>query len=235
VKALITNDVGAVWQDLPADLDVRLCPGTVTRLNAALDARINTLATDALPSAVERATGLRWVQLLSSGADQLVGHPLLAHGVLVSSAAGIAVHIAKFAVARLQRDQAWPDRGAQAWSSLRGMYAVLIGYGGVGRATARWSYHGYLPYPGASDPEAAISERIVATGELHAVLPDADVVLLAVPLTLATRHLLDAAALVRLRPSAIVVNTARAAHRHRGAAPGPRPGPPGARIPRCLR
>jgi glyoxylate/hydroxypyruvate reductase len=227
VKALITNDVGAVWQDLPADLDVRLCPGTVTRLNAALDARINTLATDALPSAVERATGLRWVQLLSSGADQLVGHPLLAHGVLVSSAAGIAVHIAKFAVARLQR--------AQAWSSLRGMYAVLIGYSGVGRATARWSYHGYLPYPGASDPEAAISERIVATCELHAVLPDADVVLLAVPLTLATRHLLDAAALVRLRPSAIVVNTARAAHRHRGAAPGPRPGPPGARIPRCLR
>jgi phosphoglycerate dehydrogenase-like enzyme len=47
--------------------------------------------------------------------------------------------------------------------------------------------------------------------DLHAALARADFVSLHVPLTPATRHLVDARALAQLRPTAILVNTARGA------------------------
>jgi D-2-hydroxyacid dehydrogenase (NADP+) len=241
VRALITADVGNAWQRLPPDLGVRFCPATVAGLNEALDEQIEILVTDALPSDIARATGLRWVQLLSSGTNQLIGHPLAERPILASSAAGIcAVHIAEFVVARvlyhakefrafehLQQHHAWADRIALARPSLRGQCAVLVGYGGVGRETARLlsalgmriiavareatrrPYEGYMPYEGIGDPDALIPERIVATDELHDVLPEADVVVLSVSLNRSTQRLIDAAALARMRPSAILVNIAR--------------------------
>ena len=243
MRALITSEVGESWRNLPPDLDVRLCPGTVAGLNGALDETIEILVTDALPDLVGRGGGLRWVQLLSSGANQLIGHPFLARGLLASSAAGnCAVHIAEFIAARvlghakelrtadqLQRHHAWADRLALARPSLRGQCAVLVGYGGVGREAARLlaalgmriiavtrdgarrPYEGYLPYPDIGDPDAAIPERIVPTGALADVLPEADVVVLTVALTRSTRGLIGAAALDRLRPSAILINVARGA------------------------
>jgi len=46
-------------------------------------------------------------------------------------------------------------------------------------------------------------------GDLDALLETADVVSLHMPLTPETRHVIDAAALARMRPSAVLVNTAR--------------------------
>jgi glyoxylate reductase len=54
--------------------------------------------------------------------------------------------------------------------------------------------------------------ELVGRGDdLHAALGRADVVSLHVPLSDATRHLIDAAALRAMRPNAILVNTARGA------------------------
>ena len=47
--------------------------------------------------------------------------------------------------------------------------------------------------------------------DLHALLADADVVTLHCPLTPQTRHLLDAAALAAMKPTSVLVNTARGA------------------------
>jgi phosphoglycerate dehydrogenase-like enzyme len=243
MRALITQDVGQFWQRLPADLDARFCPGTIAGLNAALADDIEILVTDALPTAIEHSAGLRWVQLLSSGANQFLDHPLRERDLLVSSAAGIcAVHIAEFVVgrilyhtrafgafARYQQARTWPDRAALAGPSLRGQRAVLIGYGGVGRETARLlaafgvevvavaraaarrPYTGYRPYPDIGDPEARLPQQVVAAAELPAVLPDADFVVVCAALNPATYHLLDAALLARLKPAAIVINVARGA------------------------
>ncbi|MGH2558681.1 MAG: D-2-hydroxyacid dehydrogenase [Thermomicrobiales bacterium] len=239
--ALIVDSVGNEWKNLPADLDVRLCAGDVASLNAALEDDVEILVTDAMPTAVDRCGGLRWVQLVSSGANQAIDHPLQHRGVVIASAAGIcAVHIAEFIVARilfhtkqfapiasLQSERRWGDRLALARPELRGQHAILIGYGGVGRETARllaafgmWisavardpaqrSYDGYLPYAGTGDPDASLPERIVTPDALADVLPDADVVVVSVSLNPSTYHLIDAALLARCRPTAILINTAR--------------------------
>jgi lactate dehydrogenase-like 2-hydroxyacid dehydrogenase len=83
-------------------------------------------------------------------------------------------------------------------SSLDGKELLVVGPGRIGRETAR-----------LAEAFGARSSFAGRGDDLHALLGAADVVSLHVPLTDATRHLVDAAALVAMRPSAILVNVAR--------------------------
>ncbi|MFH5821064.1 C-terminal binding protein [Georgenia sp. AZ-5] len=87
----------------------------------------------------------------------------------------------------------------------------VLGYGAIGRATARKAAGvGFEVIvtdatlaPGTATPEGY---EVVGQGEL---LRRAQVLSVHVPLVPSTRHLLDAAALATMRPDAIVVNTSR--------------------------
>jgi glyoxylate reductase len=80
---------------------------------------------------------------------------------------------------------------------LRGKRFAVVGPGRIGQATARLA-------------EAFGAEPVLAgRGHLDDVLPSADVVSIHCPLTPETRHLIDARALSLMRPSAVLVNTAR--------------------------
>ena len=90
----------------------------------------------------------------------------------------------------------------------------VVGMGRIGTAAARRAqgldmpvlfYDPYVP----DGPELALGfER---TRRLEELLERADVVSLHSPLTDETRHLIDAAALARMKPTAVVINTARGA------------------------
>jgi lactate dehydrogenase-like 2-hydroxyacid dehydrogenase len=83
-------------------------------------------------------------------------------------------------------------------SGLDGKRLLVVGAGRIGRETAR------LAEAFGAEP------RLAGRGDdLHALLGDADVVSLHVPLTGETRHLIDAPALAAMRPTAVLVNTAR--------------------------
>jgi glyoxylate reductase len=73
----------------------------------------------------------------------------------------------------------------------------IVGYGRIGQAVARRA--------------EGFSMRILATPRvpLDELLAQSDAVTLHVPLTSETRHLIDADALARMKPTAILVNTAR--------------------------
>jgi glyoxylate reductase len=83
-------------------------------------------------------------------------------------------------------------------SSLDGAALLVVGPGRIGRETARLAE--------AFGARAALAGR---DDDLHALLAEADVVSLHVPLASDTRHLIDADALAAMRGSAILVNTAR--------------------------
>jgi phosphoglycerate dehydrogenase-like enzyme len=64
--------------------------------------------------------------------------------------------------------------------------------------------------PSAISPDAAF-ERVVGIADLHAVLPEADYVVLSLPLTPETRGFFGAGALARMQPTARLINVGRGA------------------------
>jgi lactate dehydrogenase-like 2-hydroxyacid dehydrogenase len=88
----------------------------------------------------------------------------------------------------------------------------IVGFGRIGQAVARRAagfgmrvlYHGRTR--ATADIEAAMGARFV---ELDELLARSDFVSLHVSLNDDTRHLIDAEALARMRPTAVLVNTAR--------------------------
>jgi glyoxylate reductase len=97
-------------------------------------------------------------------------------------------------------------------SSLRGKLLGIVGLGAIGSRVAQRArafgmevaYHSRRPAPAAlAAPLEA--ERL----PLEQLLERADVLSLHCPLTAETRHLIDAAALERMKPSAVLVNAAR--------------------------
>jgi glyoxylate reductase len=97
-------------------------------------------------------------------------------------------------------------------SSLRGKLLGIVGLGGIGRRVAerarafgmRIAYHARQPAP-AEVVAALAAERL----PLERLLVEADVVSLHCPLTPETRHLIGAAELAAMKPSAVLVNAAR--------------------------
>lgn len=109
-------------------------------------------------------------------------------------------------------DHVWNLR---TFPSLADRRVLLIGYGGVGKAIeARLGGFeaGITRLARTARVErnlAGDQVRVHGFDELHARLSEADIVILGVPLTDETRHLIDAAALAALPDGALVVNVAR--------------------------
>ncbi len=130
----------------------------------------------------------------------------------------------------LQRRREWP-RGR--WNVLRSLelrdsVLGIIGYGSIGREIARLASafgmrilalkrhpedrrdRGYIE-PGLGDPDGRLPERFYTPDELHTMLGECDYVVITLPLTPATRGLINAAALRAMKPSAFLINVARGA------------------------
>ena len=171
------------------------------------------------------APRLRWVQATSAGIGGFVARTGLDKtGITFTTAAGVhAVPLAEFALTgvlhlakglpHLRAQQAAHRWERYATSSVRGRRAVVVGLGSIGRETVRLLDAVGLDVTGVGRPgrtyDVPGAARLVSTDELDAVLPDAEVVVLATPLTEETAGLLDRARIEALPAGAIVVNVAR--------------------------
>jgi glyoxylate reductase len=82
----------------------------------------------------------------------------------------------------------------------------LIGYGRIARAVAQRAAGFDMDVLHTSRTDTGLPGYVAELGEL---LARADIVSLHVPLTESTRHLIDAAALALMKPTAVLINTAR--------------------------
>ena len=112
---------------------------------------IVVLVTEPVPRDLGRWPDLKLVQLLSAGANHLLGHPVFSSSVAVTTASGThGVPIAQYVTCtwlmmahrmneamQLKASRTWPDRNALAGFSVRGLTAGIIGYGSIGRECAR--------------------------------------------------------------------------------------------------
>jgi len=107
----------------------------------------------------------------------------------------------------------WPRASLAQGRELHGKTFGVVGFGGVGRATARLAgalgmstigFDAHIP------PAAAVwAQEQTSPRRFDDLLREADVVSLHVPLTPATRGLIDAERLALMKREAILINTAR--------------------------
>ncbi|WP_325340450.1 D-2-hydroxyacid dehydrogenase [Xylophilus sp.] len=169
---------------------------------------------------------LRWVHVHSAGADRQVFVDLRARGVQVSTSAGSnAAVVAQTALAGLlalarqfprllaaQREARWaPLIGSGLPRDLAGQTAVVVGWGAIGRQLGGWLAVLGLKVVAVRRERGSADGAVetAAYDDLPSVLPRADWLVLACPLTARTRGLVDAAALARLPAGAHLVNVAR--------------------------
>lgn len=199
--------VRRVFDDVTAGEDFDLA--AVEFLAPAQDGRQRTL--DRLPA----MSSLRVIQMLSAGVDWIVEavppgvllcdgrgvhDPSTAEWVLAAILASIR-EIPAFVAA--QREGVWTHHQTAA---LAGSTVLIVGYGSIGAAVeARLAPFEVEVLRVARRGRPGVS----AEAELPALLPKADVVVILVPLVPATRGLVDAAFLGRLRDGALLVNAAR--------------------------
>jgi phosphoglycerate dehydrogenase-like enzyme len=169
----------------------------------------------AAPPVLQDMPNLKVLQLLSAGVEQWV--PLVPDGVLLCSNRGAhtevtAEWVMAAALASVRRFDVFARNQPEGkweftWgTTLSGKTAVIIGAGSIGAAVARRFE--------ASGMEVTMVARTARPGvgtlaDLPGLLPEADVVVVMVPLTPATEGLVDAAFLARMRDGALLVNAAR--------------------------
>jgi glyoxylate/hydroxypyruvate reductase A len=169
---------------------------------------------------------LRLVQSLWAGVERLLGDPSMPPGVplarMVDPAmneamaetalwAVLSIHRDGFDYARQQREGRWLPHAQRAASDVS---VAVLGLGQMGRAVAlRLARNGYR-VSGWSAHGASLPGVQTFSGDagLPAVLAGAQVLVNLLPLTPATRGLIDARRLALLPRGASVVNLARGAH-----------------------
>lgn len=167
--------------------------------------------------------GLEWVQLPFAGVEDWVASGVLRQGITFTSAAGafaenVAEHALALALAGAR--QLHTSTRAMSWTAPTGMRSLLgatvgiIGAGGIGRALIELlePFRTRILAVNHSGRAVAGAERVVRAdehAEVEQVLAESDFVVLAAPATARTRHLIDAAALRRMRSDAWLINIAR--------------------------
>ncbi|RBY82149.1 D-glycerate dehydrogenase [Geodermatophilus sp. TF02-6] len=106
----------------------------------------------------------------------------------------------------------WGPRMMTGLDLSAGAVLGVVGYGRIGRAVARRARaFGMTVLATPTRTPLEPDDGPVTFRELPDLLAESDVVTLHCPLTPRTRHLVDDAALARMRPTALLVNTARGA------------------------
>jgi phosphoglycerate dehydrogenase-like enzyme len=175
------------------------------------------------------APRLKFVQSASAGTDQYDREVLRKAGIRLASGQGVnanavSEHAIALMLALLRRlPEARDNQAKRFWRGMMGDFskredeaggktAVVVGLGRIGGRIARLAKALGMNVVGVRQNVAGGAEgadEVHSFRDLKAVLPRADFLILACPLTEETRHLVDAAALALLKPTAQVINVAR--------------------------
>tara|TARA_R100000027_G_scaffold37442_1_gene27546 strand:+ start:28713 stop:29717 length:1005 start_codon:yes stop_codon:yes gene_type:complete len=200
---------------------------------------IDGLFCSILPRNLDDFTNLKWVQIDSAGFSQLIPADLPNRQVVATNASGVFdIPIAEWCVSmmislardmpammRNQSQGIW-DRDARFQKEIRGSTVGFWGYGGLARETARLCQalglrvhvlarstlrqrNDTFVLPQTGDPKATIPDRVFSTEQTDEFLQGLDFLVMALPLTDATRGICGEEHLRQLKPSAYLLNPAR--------------------------
>lgn len=225
-------------------LKINILPARkIEEIPAEMWASAEILYTSRLLPTPEQALRLRWVQFHWAGVDHAVEAPILKRpDVVATTLSGAAAsQMAEYAVmmmlacgrrlaqaAVLQQRRDWPSDRWERFTpmELRGSTVGIIGYGSIGRETARLlaafgatvlaakrdAMHpedtGYTP-EGLGDPEGNLVQRLYPFQAVRSMVKECDFVLVCVPLTPQTRGMVNAEVLQAMKPGAMLIDVSR--------------------------
>lgn len=184
-----------------------------------------TVALGSLPSAALSASPtLKWLQTWSAGVDVYLKPGALPDGAMLTSAVGaygpsVAEHLFACLLALLkrlpqyrdrQREHRWTDLGPV--KTLSGATVLVVGAGDIGQRFAALcqTMGGHtVGLKRAVCPPPAGLDEVHTLDELDQWLPKADVVVLALPQTPGTIHIMDQRRLDLMKDDAILLNGGR--------------------------
>lgn len=174
---------------------------------------------------IERFTALRYIQLTSAGYDRVPMDYIGTHGIAIHNARGVySVPMAELAlcgVLQLYKQSRFfaANQTQSRWEKHRGLLELsgktvcIIGCGSVGSECAKRfeAFDCRVVGVDIHSVSCRYFQRIVSLDDLERVLPEADIVVLTLPLTPDTKHLMDAGRFARMKQGAVLVNIARGA------------------------
>ncbi len=179
---------------------------------------------------IKAAKKLRWIHSTATAVHQLMTPELRASNIIVTNARDVhgpvvaehAIALA-FAVAKrlpqavkYQQEKLWAQR--ELWNAqpppreLNGATMTIVGMGGIGKPLAKLAKSLAMRVVGVREhPErgSEVADIVYGFGELNQALGEGDFIVLAVPVTPKTHHLINAARLARLKPGAYLINVGR--------------------------
>ncbi|MGQ0662991.1 MAG: D-2-hydroxyacid dehydrogenase [Pseudomonadota bacterium] len=171
------------------------------------------------------ARSLRWIQFATAGIDAVLRHGAPPGIAVTNAGAAWAPTVAEHAFALLiglarRLHELERDRGRAAWrrgpladclATLEGARLLVVGFGAVGREVGRRARAFDMTVTGVARQarREPLAERVVGVADLEAVLPAADAVVLALPLSRDTERMFDARRLALMKSSAFLVNVSR--------------------------
>ena len=187
-------------------------------------------ARDPLARVLERFPSVEWVHSRSAGIDSIASTGLLgssarvqltnAKGMFSSTLAEYCMTACSYFAKDLPRLKRQKDRGV--WEQypvleLRGATLGIVGYGDIGRASAKLAKAygmrvlGLRRNPnegGKSEPDPCC-DRTYGTDGLGEMVTRSDYVLVSTPLTEQTRGMISADVLAKCKPTAVIINVGR--------------------------
>ena len=174
---------------------------------------------------IEKFTSLRYIQLTSAGFDRVPMDYVKSHGIEIHNARGVySIPMAEFAISGVlqlykQSRFFYENQKKSAWEKHRGILELygktvcIVGCGNVGTECAKrfqafgCKVLGVDLYP----REDNAYEKIYSLSSLDEALLQSDVVVLTLPLTEETRHMMNEQRFAKMKDGSVLVNIARGA------------------------
>jgi D-2-hydroxyacid dehydrogenase (NADP+) len=179
---------------------------------------------------LKRAPALKWLQLTSAGVDRLIDSPIVRSHITVTTASGIhATPISEYVIGAMLAFAKGFPRALQAQQSatwrpyiaqeLESATIGIIGMGAIGARTAelakalRMRVLAMRRSVTARTSETGVPsvDEYLPVSDLPYLLAECDYLVLALPLTAESRHIIGEAELRQMKPTAVIVNIARGA------------------------
>ncbi len=170
--------------------------------------------------------GLKWICSPSAGVNHFTSREyFLESGVMLTNSSGaygvsIAEHVIMAAISMLRcQPEYQADVASHVWKRgytigcLKDARVTLLGTGDIGRETAK-RLRGFEParilgVNTRGQEESGVFDQVVAMDRLMEVLPETDLLVMSLPATAGTYHIMDRDKLALLPDGAVIINVGR--------------------------